>query len=349
MKGQQELDSYLRKLRADRRCERTQKKHSGYLKQALVFIDKDPKEISIEDIERWKYEATVNRKYEAETVTHSFLILRKFLRFIGNNEVADKMEIPKHSRHVPPEKEIWLLPEEQEAMIKKSRELGIRTEAMIRLFLSTGIRVGELRQLELSDINFDEQTIQIRHGKGDKSRVVFFDTSTKNALLAYLKVRKEPNDGSQILFTSTYGTSPSYTLISRVVKECAVTAGIRKKITPHKLRHTFITTVIERTKDIPLAQKLAGHTEIATTMRYHHNTYEEVKAKYKEYFDSPKSLDTKPQIMKPEEILRALDTKYLRGEIPTELYMKLRKEYESLDGRERSKIKQISTKDPAYM
>jgi integrase/recombinase XerD len=89
------------------------------------------------------------------------------------------MSIPKHSRRIPPEKEIWLLPEEQEVFIKKSKELAIRNEAMIRLFLSSGIRSGELQNLNLSDVNFDEQTIRIRHEKGDKSRMVFFDSETK--------------------------------------------------------------------------------------------------------------------------------------------------------------------------
>jgi integrase/recombinase XerC len=85
--------------------------------------------------------------------------------------------------------------------------------------------------------------------------------------------------GYEALFTSAYGTRLSHTVICRVVKECAILACIKERITPHKLRHTFITSIIEKTKDIPLAQKLAGHTEISTTMRYHHNTPEEIKAK----------------------------------------------------------------------
>ncbi|MDI6709060.1 MAG: tyrosine-type recombinase/integrase, partial [Candidatus Thermoplasmatota archaeon] len=247
-KGKADVERYLAKLRADRMCQRTQKKHSGYLKQALRFMNKEPKEITLDDIERWRYECAVVRTYEPETVTHSFLILRKFLRFVGSTEVANKMQIPKHPRHVPPEKEIWLLPEEQETMIKKSQEMGRRTEAIVRLFLSTGIRAGELASLDITDINFDNHTIQIRHGKGDKTRTVFFDTNTKNALIEYLKVRKEPTDGSNMLFTTYSGDRISYEIINRTVKECAILAGIKKNITPHKLRHTFITTVIERTK-----------------------------------------------------------------------------------------------------
>lgn len=198
--------------------------------------------------------------------------------------------------------------------------------------------------MDVQDINFDDHTIQIRHGKGDKSRTVFFDTNTKTALLEYLKVRKEPSDNSNALFTSSYGTRLSYPIISRAVKECTILAGIKKNITPHKLRHTFITAVIEKTKDIPLAQKLAGHTEISTTMRYHHNTYEEVKAKYREYFDTPKWQKLKPQGMRNEEILKILDVKYLRGEMPLELYTKLRKEYEHI---EEKNIEQKAG-DPAY-
>ncbi|MDI6708516.1 MAG: tyrosine-type recombinase/integrase [Candidatus Thermoplasmatota archaeon] len=345
-KGKADVERYLAKLRADRLDIKTQKKHGYHLRAVLKFLNKYPKEITLEDIEKWQYESVVNRKYDIETVHHNFLILRRFLRFLGRHEIAEKMTIPKCSKRIPPEKEIWLLPPEQEAFIKKSRELGIRTEAIVRLFLSTGIRIGELQSLRISDINFEEQTIQIRHGKGDKTRVVFFDSETKRALREYLAVRKDTTDGGDILFTSSYGTKLSQTVVCNKIKECAILAGIKKKITPHKLRHTFITTVIEKTKDIPLAQKLAGHTEISTTMRYHHNTFEEIKSKYMEYFDSRRVKDPMAQKMSAEEIIRTLDSKYLKNEIPLEIYTKLREEY----ARAISKAqKDWRREDPAYL
>jgi site-specific recombinase XerD len=325
------------------------KKHFSNLKQALTYINKNPRKITLRDIEQWKYEGSVNRQYEIATVVHNLLILRLFLKYIGNKRVANEMEIPKCPKTIPPEKEIWLLPEEQDAMIKKSRELGIRTEAMVRLFLCSGVRVGELQNIELTDINFEEHEIHIKHGKGDKSRFVYFVNDTEKALLRYLEVRKEPIEGiGQPLFTTNYGTRPSYTVINKRVKECAILAGINKNITPHKLRHTCITTVIETTKDIPFAQKLAGHSDIKTTMRYHHSTHKEVQNKYMKYFDTPITSDIKPQMMTNDEILRVLDTKFLNGDVPRELYIKLRTEYENKISRENTTYKKSSNIDVAY-
>lgn len=329
-------------------CLKTQEKHYFYLKTVLKFLGKEPGEITLEDTDRWKYEAAVNREYEKETVEHSFLILRRFLRFVGNDATADKMRIPKHPKHPPPEKEIWLLPDEQAALIRKSQEMGIRTEAMVRLFLSSGIRAGEMASLDLSDVDLEELTLKIRCGKGNKSRTVFFDTDTKTVLLEYVKVRKSALDGSNPLFTSQMATRISYAVINQVVKECAVLAGIKKTITPHKLRHTFITRVIETTKDIPLAQKLAGHDDISTTMRYHHTTAEEIKHKYRELLDSPTARDVCQKPLKREELLALLDARYLRNEIPLEVYQKLRAEYEMRMPPAASIGCSEPTTDPAY-
>lgn len=327
-KGRADVERFLEKSRADMLSPQTLKKYNVHLGLALRYFNKEPADITTADIEQWRYEMAVNRKYEIETQWGSLIILRKFLRFIGKTDIADKITTPKRPSTVPPEKEIWLLPEEEKAMNEKSKELGIREHAIMRLFLNTGIRIGELRGLDLSDFDSEKQIIHIRHGKGNKSRIVPIDTETKQAILNYLSYRKEPVDGSEALFTSQLGTRLSYNVIATRVKECAVLAGIRKNITPHKLRHTFITKVIERTKDIPLAQKLAGHTEIKTTMRYHHTTHEQVVAKYREFFDSPCAKEQIVPQIHTADILRGLDMKFIKGELPLDLYIKLRNDYQ---------------------
>jgi site-specific recombinase XerD len=329
-KGKAELDRYLAKLRADGLSERTIRKNRDYLRICLTWLNKKPSEITIEDIDRWKYEMVVNRRYEPETIWASIVVLRKFLRVLGFDTVANQIKLPKRPRVPPPEKEIWLLPEEQRRLIDKSREMNVRTHAIITLFLSSGVRLSELRNIDIEDIDFDRQTIKIRHGKGDRSRMVCFDAETKNALIEYLKYRREPADGSNALFVSHFGKRLSGAQIETIVKECAVLAGIKKPITPHKLRHTFITTVIEKTKDIPLAQKLAGHTEIRTTMRYHHSTHEEIVEKYRKFLNEPAGPLVLSQrcAVPTDEILRGLDAKFIKGELPLEAYMKIRSEYE---------------------
>ena len=284
-KGKDLVEKCISKLKAEMMSPRTIKKYRSHLGLILRYLGKHPMEITMEDIENWRYEMAVNRKYEPETQWTNMVILRKFLRYIEKNELADKMTMPKRPTHTPPEKEIWLLPNEEKAMIEKSKQMGTRAHAVIRLFLSTGIRAEELRQLDITDVNFEKKLIHIRHAKGDKSKISPTDTETKKAIIEYLKDRKTPTDGSNALFVTQKGNRPSYKTILSTVKNCRINAGINKNITCHKLRHTFITRVIEETKDIPLAQKLAGHSNIKTTMRYHHTTYEEVEAKYRYYFD----------------------------------------------------------------
>lgn len=346
-KGKSEFERYLAKLRVEKLSERTIKKHRTYLSQALRYINKKPKEITIEDVDKLHEEISLNRPYEKDTIFAYISILRKFLRYI-ENRTADKIKLPSKTRHLPPEKEIWLLVEEEKAIIQKSKEMNIRAYAIVKLLLSSGIRAGELINIDITDINWEDNTIHIKHGKGDKSRYVCFDTETREALNDYLIARIKPRTDKNALFTSHQQKRISYEIINKIVKECAIQAGITKPITPHKLRHTFITNVIEKTMDIPLAQKLAGHTEIATTMRYHHTQHETIVAKYKEQLDNPKfSKDEEIQIS-DREILRKLDVKYLQGEIPKEFYFKLRNEYsQGLNSDQKEKRKGEST-DVAY-
>ncbi|MBI5000922.1 MAG: tyrosine-type recombinase/integrase [Euryarchaeota archaeon] len=334
-RGKEEVERYLDKRRADRLAAGSVRKVWFYLKLGLWFIDKEPTDITLQDIEAWRYEMTVVRNYEPETVWAAIITLRKFLRFLGRKDIADAIELPKRPRQVPPEKEIWLLPEEQERMVRKSMEMGIREYAMIKLMLSSGIRRKELVDLEVEDVDLDKLRAHVRHGKGDKARIVCFDHETRDALVEWLKLRQEPRDGCHALFLSKFRTRISSHWVAEQVKECAVLAGIRKNITPHKLRHTFITNVIERTKDIPLAQKLAGHSEIKTTMRYHHSTQEEVFSKYREYLDTPtpgNEPNPYENLPAPQKVLRALDAKFLKGELPFAVYSKLRDEYERMRG-----------------
>ena len=110
VKGKAEVERYLDKRRADRLAEGSIRKIWFYLKLGLAFIDKEPKEITAQDIEAWKYEMTVVREYEPETCWAAIITLRKFFRYLGMKQLGDGIELPKRPRHTPPEKEIWLLP-----------------------------------------------------------------------------------------------------------------------------------------------------------------------------------------------------------------------------------------------
>lgn len=151
---------------------------------------------------------------------------------------------------------------------------ALRDRAILELLFSTGLRVSELCSLN-SDIDLSRDEFSIR-GKGDKVRVVFVSPSAKKALMEYLKKR---GDMGEALFVG-YGRggkdkdSPRLTprSVERIVKRCAIRAGITRKVTPHIIRHSFATDLLESGADLRSVQALLGHANIATTQVYTHVT-----------------------------------------------------------------------------
>lgn len=156
--------------------------------------------------------------------------------------------------------------------IPKGGELSaLRDRAILELFFSTGLRVSELCALN-ADIDLSRDEFSVR-GKGDKVRVVFLSPSAKQAVGEYLKAR---GDMSDALFVSYgKGTPKNKDLprmtprsVERLVKNCATKAGITRKVTPHVIRHSFATDLLENGADLRSVQALLGHANIATTQVY---------------------------------------------------------------------------------
>lgn len=153
---------------------------------------------------------------------------------------------------------------------------ALRDRAMLELLFSTGLRVSELCSLN-SDLDLSRDEFSIR-GKGDKVRVVFLSPSAKKAVAEYLKKRK---DMGEALFVSygrggnpPAGGSDRLTprSIERIVKQYAIKSGITRKVTPHVIRHSFATDLLEGGADLRSVQALLGHANIATTQIYTHVT-----------------------------------------------------------------------------
>ena len=161
-----------------------------------------------------------------------------------------------------------------EAKTDPEKLAALRDKAILELFFSTGLRVSELCSLD-SDIDLSRDEFSVR-GKGDKVRVVFLSPSAKEAVGTYLKKR---GDMSDALFVG-YGTVGkkkdvrrlTTRSIERIVKGYAVRAGITRKVTPHVIRHSFATDLLENGADLRSVQALLGHANIATTQVYTHVT-----------------------------------------------------------------------------
>jgi integrase/recombinase XerC len=142
--------------------------------------------------------------------------------------------------------------------------------AILALMAKAGLRVGEVVALELADIELNARSgwATVQMGKGNKTRRVPLNSDTRQALQAYLAVR--PDVPAKALFVSRTGTPLSVRDVQRLVADLARRARIDGKVTPHMLRHTFATRLIERGADVAAVAALLGHESIATTSRYLH-------------------------------------------------------------------------------
>jgi site-specific recombinase XerD len=141
----------------------------------------------------------------------------------------------------------------------------LRTQALLQVLYGTGARVSEVCAIDIEDIDFGDATIRVR-GKGDKERVVLLTPSAMNAILAYVRFR--PAEGP--LFVNRRGQRLSPITVQRVVLATAKTAGLTERVTPHALRHSFATHMLERGADVRVLQELLGHSNLSTTQIYTH-------------------------------------------------------------------------------
>ncbi|MEM0267537.1 MAG: tyrosine-type recombinase/integrase, partial [Thermofilaceae archaeon] len=142
---------------------------------------------------------------------------------------------------------------------------NLRDKLIISLLFCTGMRVSELASIEAQDVDLEEGGIRVR-GKGGKERVVFFDSRTRELLEQYLRSANVDH----YLFPGRKGGHIHYVTVERIVRKLARRAGIKKKVTPHVLRHSFATLSLSKGMDVREIQELLGHASLRTTQVYTH-------------------------------------------------------------------------------
>jgi len=159
---------------------------------------------------------------------------------------------------------------------------GLRDQAMLQLLYASGLRVSELVELKLTDLHLDESFVQVL-GKGEKRRLVPFGEVAREALKTYLggvRPRWANRAPSAHLFITDRGTGMTRQGFWKLLGRWARAAGIERAISPHKLRHSFATHLLERGADLRSVQTMLGHADIATTQVYTHVTADHVKASH---------------------------------------------------------------------
>jgi len=185
-------------------------------------------------------------------------------------------------------------PGDDSGLSSRCSPLAIRNRALMELLYATGARVQEVSDLTLEGMNLEYRYVKCV-GKGGKERIVPLGRSAVAALEAYLNqvrprllasgsnCREGSSDPSAYLFVSQRGRQLDRTNIWRIVKRCAREAGIKKRISPHTLRHSFATHLLGHGADLRTVQELLGHASVSTTQRYTHVDKSRLKAVHRKY------------------------------------------------------------------
>jgi len=214
------------------------------------------------------------RSYKSSTLYRKICSLKTFYEFLKrigltNENPIDNIERPKLRKRLPQ----FLTEEEVEKLIMVAD--NFRNKLIVRLLYTTGLRVSELVNLNWEDIDFKNKEIIVRSGKGGKERIVLVDETTLKMLLKYREMTGK-NKGS--IFDLSVRT------VQHIIKELRERAKLTKKVTPHVLRHTFATHLLEAGADIRAIQELLGHSSLSTTQIYTHVTREHIRREYLKAF-----------------------------------------------------------------
>jgi site-specific recombinase XerD len=242
----------------------------------------------IRDYRLWlnRLPAPAGQTLKKKTQNFHLIALRAFLKYMAKRDIKslqpDKIELAK-----VPERSLDLITSAELERLMKGPDLstlkGLRDKAIMEMLFSTGLRVSELCSLN-NDIDLTRDELSVR-GKGEKIRVVFLSPDAKDAVSKYLKARK---DMEEPLFVN-YGKGNvkigrlTPRAIEMTIKYYAIKAGITKKVTPHVIRHSFATDLLENGADLRSVQALLGHANIQTTQVYTHVTDKHLRDIHKRF------------------------------------------------------------------
>lgn len=247
------------------------KKYVTYFQERRI---ENPLSISRKDIGDFLF--SLRSSLSAQSISRLLSTLKNFHRFlvrekILSSNVAELIETPKLEKKIPS----FLNFAEVKKMLKEpniKNVQGIRDRGILELMYATGLRVSEVSLLKVSDMNLEVGFIKCK-GKGSKERIVPLGEVAKHFLEKYLEEARPKLLGKRIsvyLFLAQGGKILSRQSIWKMIRKTVAKAGIRKRVTPHTLRHSFATHLLERGADLRSVQEMLGHSSISTTQIYTH-------------------------------------------------------------------------------
>ncbi|NLW24288.1 MAG: site-specific tyrosine recombinase XerD [Clostridia bacterium] len=259
------------------------------LQNFLQFLNK----VSVKDLEKLEKEHILaylvhlkKMKRAAATIARRTAALKTFFNFLYQegyivNNLGENLEGPKKEKKLPD----FLSVKEMDKLLaipQLNTVQGVRDKAMLELLYATGMRVSELINLDLHNLNLEMAYVRC-WGKGSKERIIPIGSQAVSSLNTYLqwgrnKLLKNPRE--QALFLNQHGKRLTRQGFWKILKKYVKLAGIEKKITPHVFRHSFATHLLENGADLRVVQEMLGHADISTTQIYTHLTTKRISQVY---------------------------------------------------------------------
>ncbi len=287
------VEQFLNYMRYERnRSELTVQRYEKVLRTFEAYFENKDSQLSWEsidsDIIRDWMESMMDNGAMASTVNNCLSAVRSFYRFVLSRKLVEKdpshvIRGPKKQKPLPyfvRENEMDKLLDEKEWDGDSFKDMRART--ILYMFYETGIRRAELIGLNDGDIDFVLRQVRVA-GKRNKQRIVPFGEELETVLRDYVALRNEKLVGreSTALFVSDKGKRISRTLVTSIVRENLGLVSTMKKRSPHVLRHSFATAMLNNGAGLESVRRLLGHESIATTEIYTHTTFEQLKQIYK--------------------------------------------------------------------
>ncbi len=288
---QKDIDDYLNYILLEKRLSTNTYESYAFDLECFknYFKDKSVTNINENDIVKYLEYLKEEKKLSARSIERHLTTIRGFFKYLVKMEVL-KYDITKNidnlkiGKHLP--STLSMMEIDNLMNIKLDSPFNYRTKAMLEMMYGSGLRVSELVNLSLNDIDLYNDTILI-HGKGSKERIVPLGDYAKKYLSEYLKVRNsliiKKNGNPDKLFLNNHGkpiTRNGFNfLLNKLLKE----KGIEKEVTPHTLRHSFATHMLDNGADLRTIQELLGHSDIVTTRIYTHVSKKQIQNNYDKY------------------------------------------------------------------
>ncbi len=282
------IDNFLSYLYSERNlAPQTIEAYSYDLHRLAEYLSDGKEDVvsQVEDVDAWAlkdYVAALKEEHDLKPTSLSRHIssIRSFFKFLLLREFIEtnpalRLHMPKKAKRLP----VFLSPVEVQSLLNHSLPeelMDARNHTMLVLFVMTGIRLSELVNLDTGDLDFENGTIKVM-GKGRKERLAPMNASSSKALNEWLEKRPRGHMDCPALFMDRHGNRVTKRMVQYSLEKAVKSLGLDPRISPHKLRHTFATTLYAEDVDLRDIQELLGHSSITSTSVYTHTNVKKIR------------------------------------------------------------------------